>query len=233
MAKRLLDVTLAGVALLVLAPLLLVAAIGVRLSGPGPVIYRARRVGRDGEEFTMYKFRTMRVEPQPAASVVTAFRDPRVFPFGALLRATKIDELPQLVNVLRGDMSIIGPRPEDPKIVQHVYSTWQVRTLDVRPGLTGPGSLFSFTHLDRLIGSEDPERDYRERVLGLKLAMELVYMRSASVSYDLTVIARTLWTLACYALGRREFPEPVELSPARRLLELLARGDARRAGAAR
>jgi lipopolysaccharide/colanic/teichoic acid biosynthesis glycosyltransferase len=226
MTKRLLDVLLAGIALVVLAPLFALAAAGVRLSGRGPVIYRAPRIGRHGVQFTMYKFRTMRLGPRPG-SVVTAHRDPRVFLFGALLRATKIDELPQLVNVLRGDMSIIGPRPEDPKIVRHVYSRWQCRTLDVRPGLTGPGSLFSFTHLDRLIGGEDPERDYREHVLGLKLAVDLVYMRRATVRYDLRVIARTLWTLICYALGRREFPEPAETTPARRLLRLLTRRGAR------
>jgi hypothetical protein len=93
----------------------------------------------------------------------------------------------------------------------------------VRPGLTAPGSLFNYTHGDRLIGSEDPERDYREHVLSLKLASDLVYIRTASVRYDLEVIARTMWMLFCYALGRREFPEPCETTRARRLLTLLTR----------
>src|SRR5215212_6606495 len=105
MTKRLFDVFIAGVALVVFSPLFMVAAIGVRLSGRGPVIYRTRRIGRNGVEFVMYKFRSMRVGPELAGSVVTAHRDPRVYPFGALLRATKIDELPQLINVLTGDMS--------------------------------------------------------------------------------------------------------------------------------
>jgi lipopolysaccharide/colanic/teichoic acid biosynthesis glycosyltransferase len=226
--KRLLDVLLAGAALLALAPVFVLAAIGVRLSGPGPVIYRAPRMGRNGVEFTMFKFRSMGVGPQLSRSVVTAHRDPRVFPFGALLRATKVDELPQLVNVLRGDMSIVGPRPEDPKIVRQVYSSWQRRTLDVRPGLTGPGTLFYYTQGDRLIGTEDPERDYREQVLDLKLALELVYIRTASIGDDLGMIARTLWTLLCYTLGRREFPEQRETPCARRMLRLLSRPAARR-----
>ena len=221
MAKRLVDVLLAGIALLAVAPIIVLAAIGVRLSGRGPVIYRARRVGRNGREFTMYKLRSMRVEPNGSNSVVTAHGDARIFPFGAFIRVTKIDELPQLINVLRGDMSIIGPRPEDPNVVRTVYSDWQLRTLDVRPGLAGPGSLFSYTHLDRLIGTEDPEYDYRERVLGLKLAIDLLYMRTASVRSDMVIIGRTLWTLACYALGRRDFSEPPEIASARRLLTLL------------
>jgi lipopolysaccharide/colanic/teichoic acid biosynthesis glycosyltransferase len=218
MARRLLDVLLAALALIALAPLCVLAAAGVRLSGPGPIIFRAPRMGRGGHEFTMYKFRSMRVGSDVRGSVVTAHQDPRVFPFGALLRALKIDELPQLVNVLRGEMSIVGPRPEHPQVVREVYTPWQLRTLAVRPGLAGPGSLFNYTHGDRLIGTADPERDYRERVLDIKLALDLVYIQAASVRYDLVIIARTLWTLACHAAGRREFPEPREAPRARRLL---------------
>ena len=112
-AKRALDVVLAGVALVVAAPVLAVAAIGIRLAGPGPILYRAQRLGRQRRPFTLYKLRTMRVG-QPYSSAITANGDPRVFPFGAWLRRAKLDELPQLFNIVRGDMAIVGPRPEDP-----------------------------------------------------------------------------------------------------------------------
>src|SRR5437763_11728518 len=116
MVKRLLDVVLSGVGLALVAPVLAIAALGIRLASPGPVLYRARRVGRAGAPFTMYKLRTMHQRRPGRASRITGQDDPRVFPLGALLRRTKIDELPQLFNVLRGDMSIVGPRPEDPDI---------------------------------------------------------------------------------------------------------------------
>ena len=109
--KRVLDVVISGLALVLAAPLLGISALGIRLSGPGPILYRAKRIGKDGRAFTMYKLRTMRTSPQGQASAITAQDDPRVFPFGALLRRTKLDELPQLLNVLRGEMSIVGPRP--------------------------------------------------------------------------------------------------------------------------
>src|ERR671923_1545938 len=122
MAKRLIDIVLAGVGLALAAPVLALAALGIRLSSPGPVFYRARRAGRAGSCFTMYKLRTMHQRRPGQASRITGQDDPRVFPLGALLRRTKIDELPQLFNVLRGDMSIVGPRPEDPAIVARHYT---------------------------------------------------------------------------------------------------------------
>src|SRR2546429_6482941 len=159
MVKRPLDVALGLLGLTLAAPLLAVAAIGIRLSSPGPVLYRARRVGRNGAGFTMYKLRTMH-QREGAASAITGRNDPRVFPFGAWLRRTKIDELPQLFNVLRGDMSIVGPRPEDPRIVRDHFRPLHFETLRVRPGLASPGSLFNYTHGEALLAGGDAEAQY-------------------------------------------------------------------------
>src|SRR5438445_2766534 len=116
MVKRLFDIMLSAAALVLLSPILLIVATGIRLSSRGPIFYRARRVGLNGEEFTMHKFRTMETNQWPAGSAITAPNDSRVFLFGSVLRRLKIDELPQLYDVLRGKMSFVGPRPEDPRI---------------------------------------------------------------------------------------------------------------------
>lgn len=218
MARRLVDVALAAIALVAAAPVLAVAAVGIRLSSPGPALYRAQRVGLRGRLFTMYKLRTMHVHQGAAPSVITAHHDSRVFRFGAWLRATKIDELPELFNVIRGDMSIVGPRPEVPRIVQRHYSPLQWETLDVRPGLASPGSIYNYTHGEALLGPDDPERHYVERLLPVKLALDVVYVRAASWHYDARVVGRTLWAVAGSVLGRRHFPEPPEMTDALTLL---------------
>lgn len=215
--KRLVDVVLAGLALVVATPLLALAAIGIRLSGPGPILYRAARVGLHNRPFMMYKLRTMRVG-QGYASVITAAGDPRVFPFGSFLRRTKLDELPQLFNILRGDMSIVGPRPEDPSMVQRFYTPLHYETFAVLPGLTCPGSIYAYTHGEAGLDPRDPEGSYGEQLLPLKLALDLVYVRHASLRYDAALMARTAWTLATALLGRRRFPLPSELPEARRIM---------------
>jgi lipopolysaccharide/colanic/teichoic acid biosynthesis glycosyltransferase len=216
-ATRALDVVLAGMALVATAPLLALAAIGIRLSGPGPILYRARRIGLHGRSFTMYKLRTMR-PGQVEASAITAKDDPRVFPFGALLRRTKLDELPQLYNVLRGTMAIVGPRPEDPRMVELFYAPLHYDTLRVPPGLTCPGSIYAYTHGEAQLDAADPERCYAERLLPLKLALDLVYVRRRSVGYDVALIARTAWVLAAALIGRRAFALPPELPEARQIM---------------
>lgn len=219
MVKRLFDVALAALALVACIPILLVATLGIRLSSPGPVLYRAVRAGRRGRLFTMYKLRTMETRPSLLTdSVITAARDPRVFPFGAVLRRAKLDELPQLFNVLRGDMAVVGPRPEDPKVVAQHYTREQWETLDVPPGLTSPGALYSTTHGETWLSARDAERDYFEHLLPLKLALDRVYIRRASLGYDLRVIARTAAVVAGRALGRRHFADPPELNAARHLI---------------
>ena len=220
MVRRLIDVLLASVALVIFAPVLLVAALGIRLSSPGPIFYRAQRVGRQRTHFTMYKLRTMRVADGAQQSVITAQHDPRVFPFGNLLRRSKIDELPQLFNVLRGEMSIVGPRPEAPSIVAEHYTELEYETLETRPGLASPGSIYNFTHGETMLASDDPEKDYVERLLRLKLALDVVYVRRASGRYDAAIIARTLWVILASLAGQRRFPDPPEMTEARRLLGL-------------
>jgi lipopolysaccharide/colanic/teichoic acid biosynthesis glycosyltransferase len=165
----------------------------------------------------MYKLRTMHVHPPAAGSIITAETDPRVFPFGGFLRLSKIDELPQLVNVLRGDMSIVGPRPEHPAMVAR-YTPEQRETLRVRPGLSSPASLYDYTHGARLVGNRNPEASYVDRLLPLRLALDLVYVRHASVRYDLAIVGRTLWLIALTLVGKRAFSDPPEMREARTLL---------------
>ena len=218
MAKRLFDIVCAAAALVLTAPLLLVAAAGIKLSdrGGGPVFYRARRIGYLGRQFTMYKLRTMR--NGHGARITAGTADSRVFPFGRLLRRTKIDELPQLFNVLRGDMAIVGPRPEDPAIVRQHYSSTDLETLGVRPGLASPGSIYQYTAGDQLLTGADPEASYVDKLLRTKLALDRVYVRRASLRQDLAIIGRTLWVIGATAIGRRKFPLPPEMRAAQRLL---------------
>lgn len=218
MIKRLMDVVLSGVALVVVSPLLAVAALGIWLSDKGQILYRAQLAGRDGRPFTMYKLRTMRVDHGAFRSVITADRDPRVFRFGGWLRRAKVDELPQLFNILRGEMSIVGPRPEHPRIVDQYYAPEHRRLLQVRPGLTSPGTLYDYAHGEALVGRADPERAYVERLLPLRLALDLVYVDRASLAYDLALIGRTVALIVAVVCGRRRFGDPPEMAEARRLL---------------
>ena len=218
MLKRLFDVAVSAGALFVLSPIMAAAAIAIRVSSSGPVLYRAARVGLNGKEFTMLKFRTMRVAAS-TGSAITAQNDQRVFRVGAWLRRTKIDELPQLINVLRGEMSIVGPRPEDPRIVRDHYTPAFRQTLRVRPGLASPGSIYNYTHGEALLDSDDPERAYVERLLPFKLALDEVYARRAGIAYDIRIIARTFRALAAITRGTRSFPEPPETADALNVLD--------------
>lgn len=214
MVKRLFDVVTAAVALITLAPLFCVAAIGIRLTSRGPILFRVRRTGRRSVLFTMYKFRTMQVDHGSFRSAITGHDDPRVFAFGSLLRRLKIDELPQLFNVLRGDMSIVGPRPEDPRIVEQHYRPEYLGTLDVRPGLASPGSIYNYTHGEQALNGPDPEKAYVDQLLPMKLALDSIYVREASLVYDLRIIFRTVWTILTSALGKRRFADPPEMKKA-------------------
>jgi lipopolysaccharide/colanic/teichoic acid biosynthesis glycosyltransferase len=216
MAKRIFDLVVSALLLVAASPLMLVAAIGIRLCSPGPIIFRAARVGLDGELFEMHKFRTMHAEQQPQASVITRPRDARVFRFGSILRGTKIDELPQLLDVIRGKMSWVGPRPEDPKIVEQHFTREYRETLAVRPGLTSPGNLYNYTHEELLLADDDPELAYATRVLPIKMALERVYVGRASFAYDLRILARTVSVLTAIALGQRRFADPPEMAIAER-----------------
>ncbi len=187
---RLFDLLIAGPALLLLAPLFVLLALYIRWDSPGPAFYRAVRVGRNGATFCLYKFRSMRIDAAQTGPAVTAQGDCRVTRTGAFLRRTKLDELPQLLNVLRGEMSLVGPRPEDPRYVA-LYTPAQRRLLAVRPGITGAASL-AFRHEEQLLASPDWERVYVEEVLPAKLAIDLAWLERRSLAGDIALIMRTV-----------------------------------------
>ena len=217
MVKRLFDVIICAIAIVLFSPVLLLAYLGIRLASSGPAIYRARRVGRGGEVFVMHKFRTMHTGSD-TGSVITGAKDSRVFLVGRILRALKIDELPQLYDILIGRMSIVGPRPEDPKIVTQYYSPRSRETLNIAPGLSSPGSIHYYTHSHLQLDDKDPEQSYVEKLLPIKLALDLVYMRRASLWYDVTIIMKTAVTILLIGLGKRQFAEPPEIIEARKLM---------------
>jgi lipopolysaccharide/colanic/teichoic acid biosynthesis glycosyltransferase len=218
MLIRLVRVLVALLALVALSPVLALAAVGIWLSSGRPVFFRANRVGLNGTLFCMYKFRTMRVDQPAGGSAITAKDDPRVFTFGAWLRRLKIDELPQLFNIVKGDMAIVGPRPEDPRIVSACYAAPHLETLRVLPGLTSPGTIYYYTHGEEQIDGGDPLRYYVEHLLPTKLALDLAYVREARVSYDMRIVWRTIRAIASVALGTRSFPDPPELGRIRDLV---------------
>jgi lipopolysaccharide/colanic/teichoic acid biosynthesis glycosyltransferase len=188
--RRLLDVIVAGVLLVALAPLLAVLALLVRATSPGPALFRQIRVGRNGRAFVLLKLRTMHADAAWAGPAITAGADPRITPLGARLRRAKLDELPQLWNVLWGDMSLVGPRPELPHYVWR-YTAAQRAVLRSRPGLTDPASLAWADEAASLATFADPERAYVETVLPRKLALSLAYLERRTVWTDLAVVART------------------------------------------
>ena len=192
--KRLFDILASGLGLLVLSPLFLVLAVWIPLDSPGPVFYRQTRVGRGGRDFRIFKFRTMRVGADKGSLVTIGGRDPRVTRVGAFLRRLKLDELPQLLNVLVGDMSLVGPRPEVRKYVD-LYTPEQSHVLDVRPGMTDAASI-KYRNESELLGQvKDPEDYYIHVILPDKLAINLDYVRNHSFWGDIKLIFKTIWTV--------------------------------------
>lgn len=182
------------VGLIVLAPLLLVIAVLVRATSPGPALFTQERVGLGGRPFSIYKFRTMEQDAEASGGQLTIGADPRITRVGAALRRLKLDELPQLVNVLRGDMSLVGPRPEVPRYVAR-YDERQRAVLRVRPGITDPASIAFRDENALLARSADPEATYVEVVMPRKLEMNLAYLERRTVLSDVGVIVRTLTRL--------------------------------------
>ena len=188
--KRCIDLVVAIVLLLVLSPVLAVAAIAVKCSGPGPIFFRQTRVGRGGKPFDILKLRTMRPTRSPGP-LITGAGDPRVTRVGRVLRRWKVDELPQLVNVLRGEMSFVGPRPEVPRYV-NMFAEQYRELLAVRPGITDIASM-AFRDEETLLGrSSNPEDLYVREILPRKLALSHAYVRRRSFGLDLRLIARTV-----------------------------------------
>lgn len=194
--KRVLDVIASALGLIFTSPVLAVAAIAVKRDSPGPVIFRQQRVGLGGHPFDIWKFRTMRQDAPGAA--VTVGDDPRITRSGRFLRSTKLDELPQLVNVLRGDMSLVGPRPEVPYYVDMWPAAAKGQILSVRPGITDPASIEFRRESEELALADDPEAYYVDVVLPRKVALYCDYVDQRSLTGDLVILARTAFSV----LGR-------------------------------
>jgi lipopolysaccharide/colanic/teichoic acid biosynthesis glycosyltransferase len=193
--KRLFDLITAGAGLLLLAPLLLLVALWIRLDSPGPVLFRQQRVGRHGVLFDILKFRTMSANPaesRHAGNQLTVGRDPRITRAGRFLRSSKLDELPQLINVLQGTMSLVGPRPEVPRYVDCYPPAVRTTVLSVAPGITDLASILYKEESDILGRAADPERTYVETILPVKLDYYQRYVRERSFWLDLRIIVRTL-----------------------------------------
>lgn len=187
--KRPFDVLVSGLALAVLSPLLGLVAAAIRLDSPGPILYRARRAGRGGLPFTMYKLRTMYVRTDQPGTKITTHGDRRITRVGKLLRPARLDELPNLWNVLTGDMSLVGPRPEDPHYVE-LYTPEDRVVLAARPGVTSLAALL-YRDEERLLVGDDWERVYVEQVMPAKLAIDRAYVERQSLALDLKILAAT------------------------------------------
>lgn len=192
--KRLFDIVASACGLILLSPLFFIVSVWIKLDSIGPVFYRQVRVGRYNKDFKIFKFRTMRVGADKGSLVTIGGRDPRVTRIGYYLRKFKIDELPQLINVFIGDMSLVGPRPE----VRHYVNYWtpeQLHTLDVRPGITDPASIKFRNENELMESAEDPESFYINIVMQEKLKLYLEYVHNASFWYDIKLIFKTIYTV--------------------------------------
>jgi lipopolysaccharide/colanic/teichoic acid biosynthesis glycosyltransferase len=189
------DLALALAGLVLLSPLMVVLAIAIKLDSRGPVFYRQERVGREGQLFRIHKFRTMLHRPGGGGLQITVGDDARITRVGRWIRGRRFDELPQLIDVLKGDMSIVGPRPEVPRYVALYPPEVREKLLSMRPGLTDPGALAFRDEARLLAAAADPEREYVEVVMPQKLVHAMAYAEQASLWSDLKVIARTLRVL--------------------------------------
>lgn len=194
MMKRLFDIVASACGLILLSPLFFIVSVWIKLDSIGPVFYRQVRVGRYNKDFKIFKFRTMRVGADKGSLVTIGGRDPRVTRIGYYLRKFKIDELPQLINVFIGDMSLVGPRPE----VRHYVNYWtseQLHVLDVRPGITDPASIKFRNENELMESAEDPESFYINVIMQEKLKLYLEYVHNASFWYDIKLIFKTIYTV--------------------------------------
>ena len=188
--KRLFDIVASGCGLIVLSPLFAILAIWVKLDSEGPVFYRQIRVGYKNKDFSIYKFRSMRIGSDKGSLVTIGGRDPRVTRSGYFIRKFKFDELPQLINVFLGDMSIVGPRPE----VRHYVNYWtseQMHVLDVRPGITDPASIKFRNENELMEKAENPEDYYINVIMQEKIKLYLEYVENASFWYDIKLVFET------------------------------------------
>lgn len=193
MLKRFIDIVLSSAALIILLPLMVVIAILIKLDSPGPIFFRGLRVGRYSEPFKIYKFRTMVINADKLGGPSTPADDPRLTKIGKILRKYNLDELPQFINVLKGDMSIVGPRPEVPQYVE-MFTDEEKEILNLRPGITDWASIWNPDEGFILAGSDDPEKIYLEKIWPEKHRLELEYVRNFSLWTDIKIILLTLKT---------------------------------------
>jgi lipopolysaccharide/colanic/teichoic acid biosynthesis glycosyltransferase len=199
MFKRAFDFAFAFIGLALSSPFFLLIFLLIKIDSRGPGFYLQERIGRHGKIFRLFKFRTMRVNADRLQAITVGARDPRITTFGYFLRKFKVDELPQLINVLKGEMSLVGPRPELKKFVD-LYSTEQRQVLSVRPGITDPASIKFRNENELLEGRENPIQYYTEVIMPQKLQMNLDYIRKRSVGYDVKLIFFTIFSI----FSRRE-----------------------------
>ena len=200
MIKRAFDIVTAFTTLVLLIPLMLIVAMLIKFDSEGPIFFRQQRIGRGFRPFWIYKFRTMRKAPIADGAEVTIGNDPRITRVGRFLRKTKIDELPQLINILRGEMSFVGPRPEVPRYVRLFEREYQ-EILTVRPGLTDLASLKYRDEAALLAKAEDPEQEYTMRVLPDKINLSKDYIRHSSFLFDLGLILRTILAVLVFRVS--------------------------------
>jgi lipopolysaccharide/colanic/teichoic acid biosynthesis glycosyltransferase len=191
MMKRIVDLAFSLTAFLLLLPLLLLIALWIKAGSKGPVMYRQVRVGKGNTDFRIYKFRTMYVGSDRAGLITVGGRDPRITRSGYFLRKYKLDELPQLLNVISGDMSLVGPRPEVRKYVS-LYSPEQMKVLSVKPGITDYASIEYSDENELLAKATDPDKEYIENIMPAKLALNLKYIREQSLATDFRIIMATV-----------------------------------------
>lgn len=205
--KRAFDLLFAVCFLVVFSSVYLLTYIIIKMVSPGPAFYKAKRVGVNGKVFDCYKFRSMRVD-SGKVRLTTLQNDDRIFPFGRFIRKTKIDEMPQTLNILFGDMSVVGPRPEDTVNADKMYQGEYKHILDVKPGLTSPASLYDYTH-----GEEyEDEELYEKEFVPQKLQLELYYVEHQSFWYDIKLILKTAWLIVLKTCGKKDFEKPRELA---------------------
>ena len=204
--KRCFDLLFAVCFLIVFSPIYIISWLIIKIVSPGPAIYKAERVGKDGKLFKCYKFRSMRVD-SGKVRLTTLGNDERIFPFGQFIRKTKIDEMPQVVNILKGDMTVVGPRPEDKENADKVYVGELVHILDVKPGLTSTASLYDYTHGELY----EDEESYEKEFMPKKLKLEMYYVNHRSFWYDIHLVLKTAWLIILRTCGKTDFEEPKEL----------------------
>lgn len=192
MLKRPFDVICSGLGLIVFSPVFVLVAIVIKVNSPGPVFFRGERIGKDGKPFKIYKFRTMVVNADKIGGPSTAADDPRLTKIGNFLKKYQLDELPQLINVLIGDMSLVGPRPEVKLYVDMMTEEERKTILSVRPGMSDWASLWNFHEGEILKGSADPEKTYMEKIRPEKIRLQIKYVKERSFTNDLKIIFATV-----------------------------------------